>query len=250
MKMGDLSKLHKMALGKIYDVQIGVQKRRLTTILIGLAFLTSCDCYQQVAGTVIDKASGRPLKGVTVYNKSKEWCKTTTDTTGHFELSNVSGGIRCPPMTIIVENTNYKKYETSIPAGGQEIVKLEREIKLPFIDSTCIPRPDILDNQQVYLMADKNAEFPGGKTAFFSYLQNNLRYPEEQAEWQGSIYVTFIVDSLGNIRNECIYKRYFEGEISPIEKVALNLIKEMPTWSPAEKEGKKVYMRITLPVKF
>lgn len=239
-----------MALGKIYDVQIGVQKRRLTTILIGLAFLTSCDCYQQVAGTVIDKASGRPLKGVTVYNKSKEWCKTTTDTTGHFELSNVSGGIRCPPMTIIVENTNYKKYETSIPAGGQEIVKLEREIKLPFIDSTCIPRPDILDNQQVYLMADKNAEFPGGKTAFFSYLQNNLRYPEEQAEWQGSIYVTFIVDSLGNIRNECIYKRYFEGEISPIEKVALNLIKEMPTWSPAEKEGKKVYMRITLPVKF
>lgn len=194
-----------MDLGKKYDVQIGVQKRRLTTILIGLTFLTSCDCYQRVAGTVIDKASGRPLQGVTVYNKSKEWCK---------------------------------------------IVKLEREIKLPFIDSTCVPKPDILDNQQVYLMADKNAEFPGGKTAFFSYLQKNLRYPKEQAEWQGSIYVTFIVDSLGNIRNECIYKRYFKGEISPIEKVALNLIKEMPTWSPAEKEGKKVYMRITLPVKF
>jgi hypothetical protein len=61
---------------------------RLTTILIGLTFLTSCDCYQQVAGTVIDKESGRPLQGVTVYNISKEWCKTTTDTTGHFELSN------------------------------------------------------------------------------------------------------------------------------------------------------------------
>ncbi len=223
---------------------------RITTILIGLTFLTSCDCYQRVAGTVIDKETGKPLQGVTVYNKNKDWSKTTTDTTGHFELSHVSGGFRCPPMTIIVENTNYKKYETSIPAGSQEIIKLEKEIILPSKDSTCIPNPDILDNQQVYLIAEKNAEFPGGQTAFMTYLAENLRYPKEQEEWQGSIYVTFIVDTLGNIRNECIYKRYFKGEISPIEKVALDLIKEMPTWIPAEKDGMKVYMRVTLPIKF
>lgn len=223
---------------------------RLTTILIGLTILTSCDCYQRVAGTVIDKETGSPIQGVAVYNKSKEWSKTTTDTAGHFELSNVSGGFRCPPMTIIVENTNYKKHETSIPAGGQEIVKLEKEIKWPFKDSTCVPTPDILDNQQVYSIPDKEAEFPGGQTAFMSYLQKNLQYPKEQEEWQGSIYVTFIVDSLGKIRNECIYKRYFKGEISPVERVVLNLIKEMPTWTPAEIDGKKVYSRVTLPIKF
>lgn len=223
---------------------------KLTTLFIGLFFLTSCDCYQRVCGTVIDKETGKPLQGVTVFNKSKEWCKTTTDSAGHFELSNVSGGFRCPPMTIIVENTNYKKYETSIPAGGEEIVKLDKEIKLPLKDSTCVPKPDKLDNQQVYLIADKNAEFPGGQSALMTYLLINLRYPIEQEEWEGSIYVTFIVDTLGNIRNECINKHYFKGEISPIEKVALNLIKEMPAWMPAEKNGKKVYMRVTLPIKF
>ena len=220
------------------------------TISIGLIFLTSCDCYQQVQGTVIDKETGIPLQGVTVFNKTKEWSKTTTDTTGHFELSNISGGFRCPPMTIVFENTSYKKYETSIPAGGQRIVKLEKEIKLPSRDSTCIPNPDILDNQQVHLMANKEPEFPGGQLAFVAYLGKNLRYPEEQVEWQGSIYVTFVVDTLGNIRNECICKRYFKGGISPIENVALNLIREMPTWTPAEKDGNKVYMRVILPIKF
>lgn len=99
---------------------------RITTILIGLTFLTSCDCYQQVSGTVIAKETGRPLQGVTVYNKNKEWSKTTTDTTGHFELSNVSGGFRCPPMTVIADFKNYDKVESKIPAGGQETIKMER----------------------------------------------------------------------------------------------------------------------------
>jgi hypothetical protein len=99
---------------------------RITTILIGLTLLTSCDCYQRVAGTVIDKETGKPLQGVTVYNKNKEWSKTTTDTTGYFELSNVSGGFHCPPMTVIADFKNYDKVEMKIPAGGQETIKMQR----------------------------------------------------------------------------------------------------------------------------
>jgi hypothetical protein len=34
---------------------------RLTTIVIGLVFLTSCDCHQQVSGIVIDHQTGRPI---------------------------------------------------------------------------------------------------------------------------------------------------------------------------------------------
>ena len=117
-------------------------------------------------------------------------------------------------------------------------------------DSTCIPKPDLLDNQQVYVTADKNAEFPGGQSALMRYVQNNLRYPKEQENYQGAIYATFIVDTLGNIRNECIYKHYFSSGESPLERVTLNLIKDMPAWTPAKKDGKKVYMRITLPIKF
>jgi CarboxypepD_reg-like domain len=100
---------------------------RITTLLIGLTFLTSCDCNQQVRGIVIDKETGKPLQGVTVYNKNKEWRKMTTDTTGHFELSNISGGFRCPPMTVIAEDKNYAKVEINIPAGGQDTIKMQRQ---------------------------------------------------------------------------------------------------------------------------
>lgn len=83
-----------------------------------------------------------------------------------------------------------------------------------------------------------------------NYLQQNLRYPKKQPEWQGSIYVTFIVDTLGQIRNECIYKRYFHGSLTSVEKEALRVIREMPSWTIAEQDGKHIYMRITLPIKF
>ena len=108
---------------------------RITTILIELIFLTSCDCYQRVAGTVVDKETGRPLKGVTVYNKNKDWTKTTTDSTGYFELSSISGDFRCPPMTVIAEFKSYNKAVIKIPTGGQEIIKMSFDSLNGFTDN-------------------------------------------------------------------------------------------------------------------
>lgn len=103
--------------------------RQTIWVILGLIFLTSCDCYQKVSGTIIDSATSKPITGVTVYNKNKEWCKTTTDTLGQFELSSISGGLTgCPPMTIIIEHLAYKKTEISIPAGGDKIIKLEKQV--------------------------------------------------------------------------------------------------------------------------
>jgi hypothetical protein len=100
---------------------------RIVTLLIGLFFFNSCDCVQRVAGTIIDKETGKPLQGVTVYNQNKEWVKTTTDTTGHFELSSISGGFRCPPMTINVKADNYKNAALKIPAGGYDTIQLVKQ---------------------------------------------------------------------------------------------------------------------------
>lgn len=100
--------------------------KTITILIIILSILTSCDCNQQVAGTVVDKETGRPLQDVTVYNKSKEYIITTTDSTGYFELSNISGGLRCPPMTVIATLNNYYKVEVSIPAGGIVTIKMQK----------------------------------------------------------------------------------------------------------------------------
>lgn len=118
------------------------------------------------------------------------------------------------------------------------------------LDTLCVPTIDTLDGQKVYSTAEKPAEFNGGQEGLFKYLAENLHYPKQEGEFQGSIYTSFIVDSSGNIRNECISKRHSSNQLTYIEKQMLEIIKKMPKWIPAEQSGKKVYMRIILPVKF
>jgi hypothetical protein len=100
---------------------------RQFSIIFFLAILfASCDCNQIVSGTILDKETGKPLNSITVYKKNKSWVSTKTDTAGHFELSNISGGYGCPPMTIIVDDYNYHKVEVSIDAGSQKEIQLEK----------------------------------------------------------------------------------------------------------------------------
>jgi len=98
--------------------------------------LTACDCTQTVRGIVVDAKTNKPLNNISVYNKEKDWSKTETDSSGKFELSNVSGGITCPPMIIVIKNEQYKKVEISISSGGYETIKLEKIVspKSNFID--------------------------------------------------------------------------------------------------------------------
>lgn len=108
---------------------------KILALFIGTILLTSCDCYQRVTGIILDKESGKPLMGVTVYNKNKVWSKTTTDSVGYFVLSNVSGGLfGCPPMTVIAEFKSYEPTKFNIPSGGQKVVKMSFDSLNGFLD--------------------------------------------------------------------------------------------------------------------
>ena len=67
---------------------------RIATLLIGLTFLTSCDCLRQVTGTVLDKATGQPVTfaEVKILSTNKS---STTDSLGNFKLSFINSGLQC-----------------------------------------------------------------------------------------------------------------------------------------------------------
>ena len=44
--------------------------------------------------------------------------------------SNISGGYGCPPMTVIIDDNNYKKIEVTIDAGGQKQIRLNKIIQV------------------------------------------------------------------------------------------------------------------------
>jgi len=75
---------------------------------------------------------------------------------------------------------------------------------LETINPSRIPFPDLLEDQPVFRIADKNAEFQGGQIALLSFLAKHLHLKSDGMVFQSSFYVTFIVDTIGNIRNACI----------------------------------------------
>lgn len=164
------------------------------------------------------------------------------------------GHSQCPPIFDLTDlaDGKYYAYMLACGLGGQIEINLrtenEKKAKYNYIDSTCVPKPDTLDGQPVYKVTEKKAEFPNGQDSLMMYLVKSIKYPQEE-EYQGSIYITFIVDSTGKIRNTCIYKRFRNDYLTKIERECLRVIEEMPNWKPAEMNGQKVYSREILPIK-
>ena len=107
--------------------------KSLSTLLFGLIFLNSCDCFQIVNGTIIDRNSKEPISGISVYKKNDPQYATLTDEGGGFEITDISGGLfGCPPMTIVVKHVDYETQIIEIPSGRN----LTIEIKKNFLEKT------------------------------------------------------------------------------------------------------------------
>ena len=64
--------------------------KTVCSIIIASLLLTSCDCVQEVSGTVEDYNSGLPIEGAIV-RKKESWQKDSTCEKGFFQVSAVAG---------------------------------------------------------------------------------------------------------------------------------------------------------------
>lgn len=105
------------------------------------------------------------------------------------------------------------------------------------------PVSDIVD------FPDVEAEFPGGPEAMKDYIRNNVVYPKKSLKKgdQGRVYVVFIVERDGSISAVEVMRG---GLTKELNREAMRLVREMPTWTPAEVNGKTVRARCRLPITF
>lgn len=82
------------------------------------------------------------------------------------------------------------------------------------------------------------------------YLRNTLHYPStaREADIQGKVYITFIVEKDGSISNVSATKGGDLGGGLPEE--AIRVVKNMPKWTPAQKNGVPVRCYFTVPINF
>jgi TonB family protein len=97
---------------------------------------------------------------------------------------------------------------------------------------------------------DRFAQFPGGAEKFYEYIKANLKYPADARKDSitGIVFVEFKVDSRGVIVKESV--KVIKGLSSSCDDEALRLIKNGPSWTPAESQGKDVEQAVTFPVNF
>ena len=110
-------------------------------------------------------------------------------------------------------------------------------------------KPDTLDGMKVYTNAEYLPQFPGGDAKLYQYVYNNIKVPtaKQGDVMQSKIRVTFIIDTLGHIRNPHIVDPLNPDKLTPLEDQVLQAIKGMPKWTAATEDGKKVPARLTLP---
>ena len=96
--------------------------KKMTLLFFFLAFMTSCDCMQQLQGFVIDAETGEPLSDVT-YSRDRQLTEDEklldindtmyhylrrTDSTGWFLDFRLAHGLRCkPPLVLWFEKEGY-----------------------------------------------------------------------------------------------------------------------------------------------
>lgn len=89
-------------------------------------------------------------------------------------------------------------------------------------------------------------EFKGGIEKMYEYISTNFVYPEEaqKRSVNGKMEVEFTVEKSGDIT----YVGILKGLDYSIDEEVLRLLKAMPRWTPATKNGVPVRYKVSMPI--
>ncbi len=97
----------------------------------------------------------------------------------------------------------------------------------------------------IFVTVDKKPLLNGTTEGLNNYLRDEIKYPLIGVNLNALVLVRFHIDKKGKVYDVKILK----GAHELIDKEVLRVFKEMPKWSPAEHEGKKVNVQHTIPIK-
>lgn len=191
-----------------------------------------------ISGVVISADDGTPLPGVNVVVKGTQM-GAVTDVDGQFNVD-VS---QQPEPLLVISGIGYVSQEISAAEIEGNVIQLT---------------PDITSLSEVVVVSyeaksDLTPEHVppkpvGGHNAFKDYIHDNLQYPETlmEEEVKGIVRMSVVISRAGRIENIEILK-------SPgieFEQEAIRLLKEGPSWEPANENGNPVDEEIIIRIRF
>jgi len=88
--------------------------------------------------------------------------------------------------------------------------------------------------------------FPGGEVELDRHVRENMKWKQSQLTIEGTVFVSFTVDSLGDIGDVRVKKSLCKS----CDAEAVRVVKSMPKWVPAKKEGKPISSEAIVSIPF
>jgi periplasmic protein TonB len=106
----------------------------------------------------------------------------------------------------------------------------------------------VVEDNQIFTVVEQQPEFEGGYEAMMRFIQKNMRYPASARRMgvDGTVYVQFVVAKDGSISEV----KTIRGISADCDKEAERVVNLMPNWKPGKQNGKSVFVRFVLPIKF
>ena len=108
----------------------------------------------------------------------------------------------------------------------------------------CFSKPDKLDGQEVFSTVNHQPEYPGGLPQFYKDVLKILKNPKDKFKGSEKITFTFIVDTVGHVRNFC----FIDPEDGRYNNQIDSLVNNLGNWSPGKLYNRKVNVRMLLPM--
>lgn len=104
------------------------------------------------------------------------------------------------------------------------------------------------DENKIFMVVEQQPEFEGGYEAMMNFIRKNMRYPASARRMgvDGTVYVSFVVGKDGTISDVKVLR----GISADCDKEAVRVVSMMPPWKPGKQNGKPVFVRFNLPIKF
>ena len=108
-----------------------------------------------------------------------------------------------------------------------------------------VKKTQVIEDNNIYDAVDTQAQFNGSVS---SYIKKNMKYPAKayMDGIKGTVIISFVVEKTGEVSNVQVAR---SAEPS-LDREAVRLVKYMPLWSPAIKNGRKVRSRTSVSVVF
>ena len=120
-------------------------------------------------------------------------------------------------------------------------------VLLPVLAQETGERKDSVKQDSIYCgIPYTYPSFPGGQEAMLQFLKENLLWPDVEADVQGRVIVTFVVETDGSLTDLKVVR----GLDPAFDKEALRIVKSMPKWIPGTQNGQPIRVRYSVPVTF